>query len=318
MLAHTLAGAQDIAAHAQDAITGLQAAMPKITDTSGEKFLMRVGERIYDTRADAAHAISTWANHTSDLARVHNYTTKDYGVIGQISGFDITASISSSANGLTVHVGLATTTALGTRAKPVPVPRAAFTMTRGQFLEGGVGLIQRIENRVSGIPVLLDKAHADLAAAQRDGADATARMGQPYKHALTLATAEAELVRVEQLLSTMHNESTHTTPTATPATPQTLMPTAVTDTSRDAGGTHRVADASRTEATATTPGSQVETTVQGDVPHPAPERALLTVERLRADTTPPGLRPDPDRDQPPPPFMTDERRFAPTMPALRR
>jgi hypothetical protein len=47
------------------------------------------------------------------------------------------------------------------------VPRSTFTIPRDTLLEGGTGLIQRIENRVSGIPALLDHARADLTAAQQ-------------------------------------------------------------------------------------------------------------------------------------------------------
>jgi hypothetical protein len=94
------------------------------------------------------------------------------------------------------------------------VPRSGFTLPKESFLDAGLGLVQRIENRVSGIPTLLDQARADLEQAEQTVADTQQRLGQPFRHAKALADAEEDLTRVETQLSAMQDE-----PRAKPAAP---------------------------------------------------------------------------------------------------
>lgn len=86
------------------------------------------------------------------------------------------------------------------------VPRSGFTMPKESFLEAGLGLVQRIENRVSGIPTLLDQAREDLEEAELTVADTQQRLGQPFRHAQALANAEEDLARVETELAAMQDE----------------------------------------------------------------------------------------------------------------
>lgn len=194
MLVHTRDRAQDDVRRTSGDIAALEVAAPQITDTSGDKFRIELADRPYTSRADAGHALAQWA-HNSDLKWAHRYTTRDYGVIGSISGFDITLSISPAFGGdLMVHLGLK------------DVPRSSFMVTRDSFLEGGVGIIQRIENRVSGIPSLLDHARTDLATAEEAATEAQQRIGQPFRHAQALTDAEGELSRVETRLAAMQED----------------------------------------------------------------------------------------------------------------
>src|SRR5699024_11206105 len=176
------------------------AARPHVTDTSGEKFRIELSGHTYTSRTDAAHALASWA-HNSDLKWAPRYATRDYGTIGKISGFDVTVS---------------TSPALG--AEPMvtvrldAVPRSGFTMTRQSFLDGGIGLIQRIENRASGIPALLEQARDDLTSAEHERADAEQRIGQPFRHAAALVEAENELTRIETQLAAMQEDIDHAAP----------------------------------------------------------------------------------------------------------
>jgi hypothetical protein len=79
-------------------------------------------------------------------------------------------------------------------------------MTKESFVEAGLGLVQRIENRVSGIPSLLDQAREDLEEAEQTFADTQQRLGQPFRHAQALADAEVDLARVETQLAAMQDE----------------------------------------------------------------------------------------------------------------
>ncbi|WP_157517968.1 hypothetical protein [Microbacterium resistens] len=87
------------------------------------------------------------------------------------------------------------------------VPRSGFVMTRQAFLDGGVGLIQRIENRTSGIPSLLEHARTDLASAETERDDAAQRIGQPFRHTQASADVEKNLVRTETQLAAMQEDS---------------------------------------------------------------------------------------------------------------
>ena len=209
MLVHTRDRAHDDARRAQDDITALEAAVPRITDTSGDRFRVELAGRTYTSRVEAGQALAAWA-HASELKWVPRYATRDFGVIGTISSFDITLATSPAFGGdLMVHIGLA------------GVPRSSFVMTRDSFLDGGVGPIQRIENRASGIPALLDHARADLASAEEAAAEAQQRIGQPFRHAEALTVAEEDLARVETRLAAMQEDIDNAPAVPPPAdTPQ--------------------------------------------------------------------------------------------------
>ncbi|WP_242087846.1 hypothetical protein [Microbacterium lacticum] len=201
MLVHTRDRARADARRAQTDIDGLEAAMPHVRDTSGDRFRMRLRSRDYDSRVDAGHALMSWARD-SGFTSAPLYASREYGVIGSISGFDVQLSTHPMLRTLMGEVGL------------VGVPRSGFSMSREAFLDGGTGLIQRIENRVSGIPALLEQARGDRDAAQQSAAEAQARIGLPFKHATALTAAEEDLTRVEAQLAAMQDKA-EPEPTAT-------------------------------------------------------------------------------------------------------
>ena len=86
------------------------------------------------------------------------------------------------------------------------VPRSGTLVSRDTLLDGGVGVIQRIENRASGIPSLLDHARNDLAEAEQAITEADHRIGQPFRHATALTQAEDDLARVETQLAAMQRD----------------------------------------------------------------------------------------------------------------
>lgn len=194
MLAHTRDRARSDARRAEADVEGLEAAAPHVRDTSGEKFRMRLNGRDYESRVDAARALMTWA-HEAGLKWAPAYSNRDHGVIGQISGFDIRLAARGTLGTLMIEITLDN------------VPRSGFSMSRESFLEGGSGLIQRIENRVSGIPSLLEQARSDLVDAQQAAADAETRLGKPFKHATALAEAEEDLARVETQIAAMQDDA---------------------------------------------------------------------------------------------------------------
>lgn len=126
------------------------------------------------------------------------YRGQEYGVIGKISGFDIEIRTSPGMGILNVTTSLA------------GIPRSSFTLTQREFLAGGVGLVQRIENRVSAIPTLLTHVHEDLDKAERSKTEAAQRICQPFKHSQALDQAEKQLATVESALAAMQEENRET------------------------------------------------------------------------------------------------------------
>lgn len=193
MLTHTRRRAQRAAEHATTDIAGLEAALPHISDTSGERFHIQLQGRTYDSRVDAAAALAHWANSTG-LKWAPRYTNREHGTIGQISGFPIHLTVRPGMNGLEAEIKLD------------GVPRSGFKIASDTLLDGQIGLIQRIENRLAGIPTLLTHAREDLASAQQTITDASQRIGQPFRHADALHAAERQLAEIETKLAELDND----------------------------------------------------------------------------------------------------------------
>jgi len=211
MLIHTRQRARGDAERAEADIRGLEAALPRVIDTSGDRFRMDIVGDHYDSRVDAAHALARWA-HNSDLKWAPRYGSRDYGTVGTISGYDIHIASHSGLGSLDIEVTLK------------GVPRSGFTLSRESFLEGGVGLIQRIENRASGIPGLLTHARDDLAEAQQTITEAEQRIGQPFRYASALNEAEEDLARIETQLAALEQgtDPTHGPDGAVPISVETV------------------------------------------------------------------------------------------------
>jgi hypothetical protein len=193
MLIHTRQDAQQQADRATGDIAGLEAALPNVTDTSGERFRVQLHDRTYTSRVDAAAALARWADQ-SGLKWAPRYTSRDYGIVGQISGFPIRLALRPGFDGANIDITLD------------GVPSSTFTIPRDTLIESGTGLIQRIENRVSGIPTLLAHARDDLAAARQTVTDAAQRVGQPFRHSQALHEAERHLADVEAQLAALNHD----------------------------------------------------------------------------------------------------------------
>jgi N12 class adenine-specific DNA methylase/SAM-dependent methyltransferase len=220
MLIHTRDHARTDAARITSDITGLEAALPRVTDTSGDNFRIQINGHTYDSRTDAATALAQWAR-SSDLKWAPRYATRDYGVIGAISGFEVHLATHPMLGELGVDLSLD------------GVPRSTLTVPRDHFLDGGVGLVQRIENRVAGVPDALDRARNDLAAAQTTIADAEQRIGQPFRHAQALVEAETDLTRVQTQLAAMQDDALRDGPSGAPIAANRSTPLGTAGIDRD-------------------------------------------------------------------------------------
>lgn len=194
MLIHTQRRSEQAIEGLQSDITALEEALPRVRDLSGDHFRITVGQTTYTSRSDAAHALAQWAR-TSGLQYAATYRGQEYGIVGRISDFDFQIHTTPGMGLLNITTSLA------------GVPRAGFTIGQREFLAGGVGLVQRIENRVTAIPTLLKQARDDLGATRRARTDAEQRIGQAFKHADALEDAERQLSAVETQLAEMQAAS---------------------------------------------------------------------------------------------------------------
>ena len=187
MLAHTGTTARADLARARHDVRELEAALPRVSDLSGDRFHMKVDGRTCTSRADAAEALSIWSAR-NNLRWLPRLGRRDFGEIGEISGFPVRASAAPGVTGPEVHLGLAA------------VPRSGLHLTLSDFLTSGVGLVQRLENRVSGVEKLLVQARDDLARAEVLLAETDRRRGRPFRHLEALTAEERSVRRLERLL----------------------------------------------------------------------------------------------------------------------
>jgi hypothetical protein len=192
MLTATRERAHTDADRARHHIDELRAVLPRLVDTSGDRFRMQIGEATYTSRADAARAVADWS-HQARLRHAPGYHERDHGVVGQISSFNITVATRPTLGGVEVVVSLA------------GVPRSRFSLDRDTFIGGGGGVIQRIENRAAGIPTYLADATRDLEAAEQTMCDTDERISAPFRYADALHDAQARLAEINQQLEALHD-----------------------------------------------------------------------------------------------------------------
>lgn len=212
MLTATRDRAHTDADRARDHIDQLNAVLPRLVDTAGDRFRIRIGDATYTSRADAADAVAGWTREAR-LQWAPRHGSRDYGILGAISGFDIEVSTQAGLGSVEVTVALA------------GVPGSRFVIDHGAFCEGGVGLVQRIENRASGIPTYLDHAEKLSTEAEQTIRDTDERIGRPFRHTDALRDAQSRLAAVnhqlEALQETADTESAPAPRAEAPASDQT-------------------------------------------------------------------------------------------------
>lgn len=195
MLIHTRDTAHVDLARAERDIGGLEAAIPHVRDLSGDRFRIEIDGQHHTSRSEAARALAEWTAR-ANLRWQPRHSRRDFGTIGRISGFPIQLRTRPGVTGLEVCIALAT------------VPRTDVQLTLETFLAGGTGLVQRIENRVSGIATLLAQSVEDRDRASEVLKEVAARTGQPFRYAAGLTEAEKHITRLENRLREADRGST--------------------------------------------------------------------------------------------------------------
>ncbi|WP_375404835.1 hypothetical protein [uncultured Amnibacterium sp.] len=199
MLIHTRDGAADTIARANSDAASLAAVLPRVRDLSGDRFTMDIRGEQFTSRGRAAQAFAMWAADVR-LRWAPRSTRRDWGTLGKISGFDIHLATRPSMGTLEMRFSLE------------DLPRTSILVTREVFLESAFGLVQRLENRVTGLEALVAQARVEMTQAQDMQLDAEGRLGRPFRHAMTLTDAEARLRHVEARLAQHHDRSRDTRP----------------------------------------------------------------------------------------------------------
>ncbi|MCD5342782.1 helicase [Arthrobacter sp. AK04] len=189
-VAHTKRGEQSVADAATADLPLIQAAAARTTDTTADAFRATIDGKAVETRGDAAEALRAWAGkHGHRLMNLYGYD--ELGTVATLGGHELRAKL-VPARGLdnaTIEVRIE------------GVPRATTQIARRSLLSADIGTIRQLENRVSSLPRLA----ADVEARRQDALSrveqAEKALAEPFKHADALKAAQANSVRIEQLMS---------------------------------------------------------------------------------------------------------------------
>ncbi len=174
-------------------VTLLEAATADLPDISGDAFRITVGDRQFDSRADAANAIARWATEAG--VRYLSPVSSRPLTLGRIAGHDIAAHATYSADAARQVV-----IALSLR----DVPGTSAHVTVDSLHSGSIGIVSQLENKVRAIPRTLQARNADLDAAAHELDAVQQRIGQPSPHSEALAQAQS---RVDQIDAQLHAQA---------------------------------------------------------------------------------------------------------------
>ena len=191
-LAWTRAAAETSITKAEGQLPALQAAIPRITPTAGDAFAARVDGAEYSKRPEAVAAISEWVRtHTPDYGNFYRQS-QSYGTMATIGGHDLEVRNAAQDSRLGSYQDLAVT------IKDVPVPPLVFS--RMELLEGGAGIITRLENKVAGLPDYEAQLRQTIAEKQSVLADVESQAGKPFKYEDKLVAARAKSAELDEKL----------------------------------------------------------------------------------------------------------------------
>ncbi|WP_394278603.1 hypothetical protein [Microbacterium sp.] len=177
-------------------------------DLAGDNFRISIYGRHCDKRVDAAAALIRWAGSAGiHYARPGYDTTK--GIIGEISGFPITARTRTDLGTVFVEFGLE-----GIPAATVKVDRKKLTDPED------IGAIRMLEHRIANLPSLIEHTEQQIAAETHAHAEAVRSLSAPFKHGEALQEARTNLERIDAQLRAMtepKEPQPENTPTDDPA-----------------------------------------------------------------------------------------------------
>lgn len=166
------------------------AALARRTDTRGDLFTMTVAGVTYDKRTEAAEALAAkvadvidqWTSH-----RTGSYTER----VGELAGFPVKVTTWMGMETVLVSMSLD------------DVPQSDFTVKRREVRSDGVGLVRRLEHRLSRLEFVADDAASGLARCTSEAVRAAADRDAPFPRSAELAAALAEVERIRVALDAL-------------------------------------------------------------------------------------------------------------------
>ena len=164
-------------------------AIARRQDTRGENFTMTVDQVRHDKRADAGqHVKDILEREAAGLAGQLRRAVS----LGQLGGFPVNADVHRSLG--TTNITLSLEGAPGTT---IDLPASGL---RGA---DPVGLVTRLENRLTQLETRKASALADIEHARRQITHARSSIGQPFPHAEELAAARERVREIDEALDRM-------------------------------------------------------------------------------------------------------------------
>ena len=164
-------------------------AIARRQDTRGEKFTMTVDQMHHDKRADAGQ-------HVKDIlereAAGLDGQLRGAVSLGQLGGFPVNADVHRSLSTTKITVSLE-----GAPGTTIELPVSSL---RGA---NPVGLVTRLENRLTQLETRKANALADIEHARRQIAHARSSIGQPFPHFAELAAARERVREIDDALDRM-------------------------------------------------------------------------------------------------------------------
>ncbi len=168
----------------------LEHATTRTTNTTGDRFHMTIGDRLYTSRTEAAGALLGWVNeHTWDWIRSEL-------TLGAVGGHDIRIRVQRDFGELKAYVSLA------------DVPLSGSTLTPADI---GLGDIRTLENKTTNITRNLDRTRDEITALAATIDEITPRLGQAFPKADALAVARERLDQVNQQIAKLSTQDRDTT-----------------------------------------------------------------------------------------------------------
>ena len=190
-------------------------------DLAGDNFRISIYGRHCDKR-DAAAALVRWAGAAGIHYARPGYDTAK-GVIGEISGFPITARTRTDLGTVFVELGLE-----GIPAATVKVDRKKLTDPED------IGAIRMLEHRTANLPTLIEHTKEQIAAETHARAEAVRSLSAPFKHGDALQEARTNLERIDAQLRAMTEPKDPQPEKAPAADPDPTTRTGITHTGPDA------------------------------------------------------------------------------------
>lgn len=203
-LRRTLDTARHRAANATRRADTIEAAIANRQDTSGDRFNMVLTGSRYDKRADAGVVLRHVLGEV--IASTPQGCAAEATRVGEFAGFSLSVR-GDSRIGDEIHVDL-------------EEGLVAFTLTASEVANADpVGLIRRLERRVTGLDDDLTRARTDAENASAEAERARARLGRPFEHADELSGLVRRQAEITDALNPTDGEAGAATPEPSPVPP---------------------------------------------------------------------------------------------------